>query len=170
MCIQWDCQCSSKQQSVQILFVWSWCLHWLVSDPFSHKCPSAAMSHGLYTFKSIYMHVILTLSITIIVLFHHDDYDYYWDCYRHGHSFLNHTFMLSKILVLCYITLKYEWLDEYIILLKWSVLSTYNFFPYLNITNACTHVLKQSWEASASRTIMISAFPATDNKWIGYRT
>ena len=47
----------------------------------------AAMLSRPQCVKSIYMHVILTLSITIIVLFHHHDYGYFWDLYLHGHSF-----------------------------------------------------------------------------------
>ena len=51
---QWDHQCDSKQQSIQICFVWSLCPLWIFSDPFGRGYPTPTKTHWMHRFKQIY--------------------------------------------------------------------------------------------------------------------
>ena len=86
MCIQWDCRCSNKRQSVQIVYLWYPCILWLFSDPLSRVSLTADMPHWVNLIRLIIMGVILFLVITISILFHNDNYDYCWNVYVHGYS------------------------------------------------------------------------------------
>ena len=81
---QCDYQCSSKQQSIPMLFVWSLCSSRLFSDPIGRGYPSTTMTHCVYNFMPIsHMWYILFL-ITVSVSFHRDKFEFYQDIHVHG--------------------------------------------------------------------------------------
>ena len=80
---QCDYQCSNKQQSIPILFVWYLCSSWLFLTPsfgVIKMLPWLIVYTPLCRFPTCDPLFLITASVSS----HHGNFDYYWDIHVHG--------------------------------------------------------------------------------------
>ena len=98
----------------------SQCLR-LFSDPISRECPTAAMTHWVYTVKS-FSHGFLLFLLGITIPFHHDNYDYEFDVYVICHSFwITHFGVLKSEFWFCNCLSPEMFLPIYFFIFEWWI-------------------------------------------------